>query len=71
MRTFVSVLIVAVLLATAFSSAIDAADNPIVPADSKLELLFTRTAKLSGGLVPVSASSASKIDRLHPLRSSR
>jgi gluconolactonase len=50
MRTFVSVLIVAVLLATAFSSAIDAADNPIVPADSKLELLFTRTAKLSGGL---------------------
>jgi gluconolactonase len=50
MRTFVTTLIVLTLLSAAYNARMDAAENPIVPEGAKLELLFTRTAKLSGGL---------------------
>ena len=46
MRTFVTTLIVAALLTVASKSRMIAAENPIVPEGAKLELLFTRTAKL-------------------------
>jgi gluconolactonase len=50
MRSIISSLIVAVLLAVAFNAHTPAAENPIVPAGAKLEKLYTRTAKLNGGL---------------------
>jgi gluconolactonase len=40
----------ATLLAAAFAAQTSAAENPIVPEGAKLELLFTRTAKINGGL---------------------
>ena len=50
MRTIVTVLLIFVLLAVAYNATIRAAENPIVPAGAKLELLFTRTANIAGGL---------------------
>ena len=50
MRTVITMLIVAAMLAAARGAATRAADNPIVPEGAKLELLFTRTAKLTSGL---------------------
>ena len=50
MRSLVTTLIVITLLSAAYSARMTAAENPIVPEGAKLELLFTRTAKLSGGL---------------------
>ena len=50
MRTLVTTLIVAALLAMAFSARMVAAENPIVPEGATLELLFTRSARLNGGL---------------------
>ncbi|HEY2840450.1 MAG TPA: SMP-30/gluconolactonase/LRE family protein [Pirellulales bacterium] len=44
-------MLIVLTLFTAFcSSALRAAENPIVPDGAKLELLFTRTAKINGGL---------------------
>ncbi len=50
MRPFITMLIVLTLLWTAFGTRMIAAENSIVPEGAKLELLYTRTAKLSGGL---------------------
>lgn len=50
MRTFVTGLIVAVVVATAYTARMRAAENPIVPEGAKLELLYTRTADIDGGL---------------------
>ena len=50
MRSLITTLIVATLFIAAFSARMRAAENPIVPEGAKLELLFTRTAKLNGGL---------------------
>jgi gluconolactonase len=50
MRTFISILIVLSLLAVGYGARMHAAENPIVPEGAKLELLFTRTAKINGGL---------------------
>jgi len=50
MRSLITTLIVSTLLLAAFSARMRAAENPIVPEGAKLELLFTRTAKLAGGL---------------------
>jgi gluconolactonase len=50
MRTMVTVLIVAALLAIAYGSHAPAAENPIIPDGAKLEKVYTRTAKLTGGL---------------------
>jgi gluconolactonase len=50
MRTFLTESIAATLLAAAFAAQTSAAENPIVPEGAKLELLFTRTAKINGGL---------------------
>ncbi len=50
MRTLVTTLIVVAILAVAYGSRMRAAENPIVPEGARLELLFTRTAKISGGL---------------------
>ncbi len=50
MRTLVSTLMVATLVGVAFSAQMRAAENPIVPAGAKLELLYSRTAKMNGGL---------------------
>jgi gluconolactonase len=46
----VTTLIVSTLLAAAYGARMTAAENPIVPEGAKLERLFTRTTKLSGGL---------------------
>ena len=43
-------LVLVALLAQAAGAAPEPADNPIFPADAQLELLFTRTAPLNGGL---------------------
>lgn len=48
MRT--PMLIVLTLLFAAVAAPLCAAENPIVPDDAKLELLFTRTANINGGL---------------------
>jgi len=48
MRT--PMLIVLTLLFTAATAPMCRAENPIVPDGAKLELLFTRTAKINGGL---------------------
>ena len=50
MRTLVSTLMVSTLLLAAYNARMHAAENPIVPAGAVPELLFTRTAKLNGGL---------------------
>jgi gluconolactonase len=50
MRTLITTLIVASLVTVAWHRISGAAENPIVPAGAKLELLFTRTAKIAGGL---------------------
>jgi gluconolactonase len=50
MRTLVSTLMVATLVGVAFSARMRAAENPIVPDGAKLELLYSRTAKMNGGL---------------------
>ncbi len=50
MRSLITTLIVATLFLAAFSARMRAAENPIVPEGAKIELLFTRTAKLNGGL---------------------
>ncbi len=50
MRTLITTLIVASLLAIAYGTTGTAAENPIVPDGAKLERLYTRTAKLNGGL---------------------
>jgi gluconolactonase len=50
MRTFVTALIVAAVVATAYTARMRAAENAIVPAGAKLELLYTRTADIGGGL---------------------
>ncbi len=50
MRPFVTALIVVCLLAVALGRLVPAAENPIVPEGAKLELLFTRTARLNAGL---------------------
>ena len=44
MRTLITMLIVASLVTVAWHRISGAAENPIVPAGAKLELLFTRTA---------------------------
>jgi gluconolactonase len=50
MRTLVTVLIIAATLGLALASPSRAVENPIVPEGARLELLYTRTAKLNGGL---------------------
>jgi gluconolactonase len=50
MRTFVTAMIVAAVVATAYTARMRAAENAIVPEGSKLELLYTRTANINGGL---------------------
>ncbi|HEX3725359.1 MAG TPA: SMP-30/gluconolactonase/LRE family protein [Pirellulales bacterium] len=50
MRSIITSLIVVAILSVAFSAGMPAAENPIVPEGAMLELLFTRTAKLDGGL---------------------
>jgi gluconolactonase len=50
MRSFVTAMIVAAILATAYTARMRAAENPVVPEGAKLELLYTRTAKINGGL---------------------
>ena len=50
MRTSITTLIVMTLMAAAYNARMHAAENPIVPDGAKLELLFTRTAKINGGL---------------------
>jgi gluconolactonase len=50
MRTFVTALIVAAIVATAYTARMRAAENAIVPEGAKLELLYTRTADINGGL---------------------
>ena len=50
MRTFVKLLFVATVLKLSSSALLSAAENPIVPEGAKLELLFTRSAPLNGGL---------------------
>jgi gluconolactonase len=50
MRPVITTLIVLTLLWTAYGGRMIAAENPIVPEGAKLELLYTRTAKLNGGL---------------------
>jgi gluconolactonase len=50
MCQIVTSLLVAITLATTCAGPSGAAENPIVPDGAKLELLFTRTAKLTGGL---------------------
>jgi gluconolactonase len=50
MRTLISTLIVSTLLAAATHERLVAAENPIVPEGAKIELLYTRTAKINGGL---------------------
>lgn len=50
MRMLVTTLIVLTLLAAGYGARMHAAENPIVPEGAKLERLFTRTAKLAGGL---------------------
>ncbi|MEX2112615.1 MAG: SMP-30/gluconolactonase/LRE family protein [Pirellulales bacterium] len=50
MRTFVTMALVAVVLLAAVNARTPAAENPIVPAGAKLEKVYTRTAKLNGGL---------------------
>ena len=43
-------------LLAAFGCTVAAADEPIVPADAKLELLFTRSAPIKGGLTEGAAA---------------
>jgi gluconolactonase len=50
MRTFVIALIVAAVVATALTTRMRAAENAILPDGAKLELLYTRTADIAGGL---------------------
>ena len=50
MRTVITTLITLTLLWTAYGTRMIAAENPILPEGAKLELLYTRTAKLNGGL---------------------
>ncbi len=50
MRSFVTALIVAAIVATAYTARMRAAENTIVPEGAKLELLYTRTADINGGL---------------------
>jgi gluconolactonase len=50
MRTFVIGMIVAVIVATAYTAQMPAAENRIVPEGAKLELLYTRSANIKGGL---------------------
>jgi gluconolactonase len=50
MRSFVTAMIVAAVLATAYTARMRAAENPIVPEGAKLEKLYTRTAEINGGL---------------------
>jgi gluconolactonase len=50
MRTCITTLIVASVVWIAYCARMTAAENPIVPEGAKLELLYTRTAKLNGGL---------------------
>lgn len=50
MRTFVTAMIVAAIVATAYTARMRAAENTIVPDGAQLELLYTRTADIEGGL---------------------
>ncbi|MEX0676504.1 MAG: SMP-30/gluconolactonase/LRE family protein [Pirellulales bacterium] len=50
MRTFVTALVVAAIVATAYTARMRAAENTIVPEGAKLQRLYTRTAKINGGL---------------------
>ncbi len=50
LRTAITTPVVLTLLWTACGTRTTAAENPIVPEGAKLELLFTRTAKINGGL---------------------
>jgi gluconolactonase len=50
MRTFVTAMIVAAVVATAYTARMRAAENAVVPEGAKLELLYTRTANFNGGL---------------------
>ncbi|MGD9720985.1 MAG: SMP-30/gluconolactonase/LRE family protein [Pirellulales bacterium] len=50
MRTLITTLIVAAIMLVAYDARTLVADNAIVPDGAKLEHLYTRTAKLNGGL---------------------
>ena len=65
MRTFITTLIVAVATGGRLCARMHAAENPIVPEGAKLELLFTRTAKINGGLTEGPGRGAGRQHLLH------